>query len=155
MSKLSTWTHCTKFYENDPAELMHLFEMYFQACGWWWWIYYVVQQNAGCFVITTALHMIFTKINQLWVSHPIRNSHVKDDVSDHNHETNIHIIAHGSWKTKLHVQQLKMWILSSVFPRNSTCRSTQWEHAFWASISVMVHNWKAFFSFWCDSRISS
>ncbi len=33
MSKLSTWTHCTKFYENDPAELIHLFEMYFQACG--------------------------------------------------------------------------------------------------------------------------
>lgn len=33
MSKLSTWTHCTKFYENDPAELIHLFEMHFQACG--------------------------------------------------------------------------------------------------------------------------
>ncbi len=33
MSKLCTWTHCKKNYENDPAELFHLFEMYFQACG--------------------------------------------------------------------------------------------------------------------------
>lgn len=82
-------------------------------------------------------------INQSWLSaHTRPNSHVKDTnscvkASMHpitSPQTN-HAAVHPGLENPSWNLEFWSWILSSDVPTNATCRSTQREHAFWASIS--------------------
>ncbi len=103
----------------------------------------MVQQNAGCFVVATAAphdQNQSTRAGSVLTPDPILMSRTRTRVSKLRcirswyPQTN-HAAAHPGLENPSWNLEFWSWILSSDVPTNATCRSTQWEHAFWPSIS--------------------
>ncbi len=101
----------------------------------------MVQQNTGCFA-TAAPHdqNQSTRAGSVLTPDPILMSRTRTRVSklrcinSWSPQTK-HAAAHPGLENPSWNLEFWSWILSSGVPTNATCRSTQWEHAFWASIS--------------------